>query len=156
MSNAPLQTMGSTARYSALEHGGLEIVPKSLGSPNQTVSTQDPRNGGKEVVLGAGAPLERRKSNDAAEVMHPGQYEQPQRPVEESMASYYAPEKTGYFVGDAHEVEDAQGDGKAKRRYCGIKGGIFIAVVAALVVVIVLAAVLGGVLGTVLHKHYDS
>nr|POE52081.1 hypothetical protein CFP56_52462 [Quercus suber] len=82
---------------SALEHGGLEVAP-SGNIPE--VYAPEAEEGSKEVVPGSGAPLERRKSNDAAEVMHPGQYEQQQPYPEESTAApYYAPDSKAQFVG---------------------------------------------------------
>ncbi|KAK5697193.1 hypothetical protein LTR97_007328 [Elasticomyces elasticus] len=137
--------MDTNARYSALEHGGLEV--------REVVD-------GPEVVEGTVAPIERRSSLNSPEIVPPGQNKQEHGNYfagedNEAAAPAY-PEQTrpAYIDNDAKRpaVAAHEADGPHKsRRYCGMRRGVLIAVIV-LAVVVILGAVLGGVLGTLLTK----
>lgn len=139
--------MDTNAKYSALDHGGLEIAE---------------RNEGPEVVPGSGAPLERTPSRDQPEPVQPEHYETNKH----DHGNYYADADTpapAYVDGSQPaymqsatkeagvEAEEVQRPREA-RRYCGMRMGVFIGLVIVLMLV-VLGAVLGGVLGTLLTRH---
>lgn len=153
MSNTPTAVnMTSNPRYSALEHGGLE-VPEIPNAP--------------EVVPGSKPPLDRRSSLNQPETLHPGQYEvnqedhgnyyagQEGKPAvtapsysDESRPAYITQEEKNIGVGvEAHQIQP-----RGNRRYCGLRLPIFVGLIV-LFVIIIVAAVLGGVLGTVLSHH---
>lgn len=146
----------TNARYSALEHGGLEAaeVPDV-----------------PEVAPGSSPPLARRSSLNQPETLHPGQYEvnvdehgnyysgeeqkngtSPAPYPDDSRPAYISQgEKNNSNNVEGQQVNDS---GKA-RRYCGMRLPILIGLIVGLAIVVI-AAVLGGVLGTVLTRHHHS
>ena len=156
MSNMTTRAADTNARYSALDHGGLELAP-----------TAD----GPEVVPGSSPPLERRSSLNQPETLHPGQYEVN---VEDHGNYYGEQEKPNGAASPAYGEEtrpayisngDVKGPGvaaaedfhraKEPRRYCGIRKGIFIALIVGIVVVII-GAVVGAVCGVLLSRKDSS
>ncbi|KAK1075132.1 hypothetical protein LTR74_000538 [Friedmanniomyces endolithicus] len=141
--------MDTTARYSALEHGGLEVTE---------------RLDGPEVVPGSVAPvIERRPSLHSPEIAHPEQY-QPNKQEhgnyfggndEPAAPAYGEDARPAFMHNDAKEagmaVHETEGPRKA-RRYCGMSRTVCI-IVAVVAMLVILGAVLGGVLGTLLTKH---
>ena len=149
MSNTTTQAMDTTARYSALEHGGLEVTE---------------RLDGPEVVPGSIAPvIERRPSLHSPEIAHPEQY-QPNKQEhgnyfggndEVAAPAYGEDARPAFMHNDAKEAGMAvheTGSPRKARRYCGMSRTVCI-IVAVVAMLVVLGAVLGGVLGTLLTKH---
>ncbi|TKA75692.1 hypothetical protein B0A55_03181 [Friedmanniomyces simplex] len=141
--------MDTTARYSALEHGGLEVTE---------------RPDGPEVVPGTLAPVvERRSSLNSPEIVHPEQYQTNKQEHgnyfggnDEAAAPEYGDEaRPAYISNDAKEPgvgTHETGSPRKSRRYCGMSRAVFIAVIV-VAAVVVLGAVLGGVLGTLLTRR---
>ena len=153
MSNIATRAMDTSARYSALEHGGLEVTE---------------RPDAPEVVPGSSPPIERRSSLNMPETVHPGQYEMNR----DEHGNYYGDGKTdaaapeygdearpAYMSNDAKggsgvAVQESQAPPKPKR-YCGMRRGVLIALII-VAIVVVIGAVVGGVLGALLPKHHKS
>lgn len=139
------------AKYSPLNHGGLEAVE---------------RQDGMEVVPQAEFRVDRKST-----LFNPEPAE-PQYQTKEEHGNYYGGSEThssaaqtpysdfskpAYFnsgyqgaVIQTEEVSEPR-DG---RRYCGMRKAIFITVVAAVLLLICVAAVLSGVLGVMLPKKH--
>jgi hypothetical protein len=149
-----MATSDSSAKYSALEHGGLEAVET---------------NNAPEVVPGTHAPLERRSSLNQPEPVHPEhqQQDQVQNGSKAAHTSYYGGEQESpapaYEARPAYLNNNEKGaaagvgamDHKStpqERRYCGIRRRWFIALIVGLIVLII-AAVVGAVCGVLLTRH---
>ena len=147
MSASPTPIMD--AKYSPLEHGGLEAVERSDGM---------------EVVPGSHFPLDRKSTmlNPEPVAAHcqtkqeHGNYylDASEKQVfgetisDSSQTPYSEINKPAYFNSEL-AGEQRQRDG---RRYCGMRKAVFIAVLVIVGLLICAGAVLGGVLGVMLPK----
>ncbi|KAK3113558.1 hypothetical protein LTR53_009043 [Teratosphaeriaceae sp. CCFEE 6253] len=144
--------MDTNARYSALEHGGLEVRDVAEGP---------------EVVPGSSPPLERRSSLNMPETVHPAQYETNNQEhgnfygdgkTEAHAPTYAEKSRPAYMSNEAKGPSVAALETQAPRkprRYCGMGKGVLVALIVVLVVVVI-GAVLGGVLGALLSRHHKS
>ncbi|KAK3691587.1 hypothetical protein LTR37_018542 [Vermiconidia calcicola] len=149
-------SMGRSAKYTALDHSDLEVVGHSDAPEVVTVSSPSPLNrqsslhqpepyhaapvyyGDSKQQYGGGGYY-----SDAEAVVSPDDHG--------ARPSYIIPDEKQAGV-TAHEVDGR----KEGRRYCGLRKGVFIALIVAVALLLVIAAVLGGVLGTVLPKDSRS
>jgi hypothetical protein len=151
--NVEKEPMGKSTKYTALDHGGLEVVPSS-DAPEVIV----------DGAFDSKKSVNRRSSLLVPEAFHAA----PHYADNKAHYSYYGPNEndapehydTGVatFVSpeakEAHVAEQELGSGKDERRYCcGLKRrGLIILIAGIILLVVVLGAVLGGVLGTQLAK----
>ncbi|KAK3705999.1 hypothetical protein LTR37_012993 [Vermiconidia calcicola] len=150
-------SMGRSAKYTALDHSDLEVVGHSDAPEVVAVSSPSP----------SPSPLNRQSSLHQPEPYHAvpvyygddkqqyggGEYYSGAEIVvfpEEDVStrpSYLRPDEKQPGV-SAQEVDGR----KEGRRCCGLRKGVFICLIVAVALLLVMSAVLGGVLGTVLPK----
>lgn len=135
--------MGSSAKYTPLDHGGLEVVQQH----------QAP-----EVVPGSSPSLNRKSSLFQPEPLHAtpyysnkqehgNYYDRPQSvlPDYDPRPQYINPDMKQAGVG-THEITGRD----QSRRYCGMRRKIFIILMIIVILVVCGGVILGAVLGTVL------
>ncbi|KAK3673831.1 hypothetical protein LTR78_006386 [Recurvomyces mirabilis] len=173
--------MDSDARYSALEHGGLEVAVReeeevgtshtnSRGAGSDGLIPVPPppdfaSEHGPEVLPGSKPPLERRSSLNQPEVLHLGQYDQSNRTEHgnfyggesEKTTPDYSDESRQAYI-DNHDAKSMDNfvpggavGAQKDRRVCGLRRRLFLGILTA-VILSLIAAVVGGVCGAVLKR----
>ena len=137
---------GSNAAYSVIYHDGLEVVNQD-NAPEVVSSTTN---------------LNRKSSLLQPETYHAVPYYSDKK----GHHSYYedphalTPEHEAPQYLDSHEGKEAFGGvqevslRKEQRRCCGMRRGVFIAIMVAIAFIVCIGVILGAVLGTVLPKKY--
>lgn len=145
--------MGSTAKYSPLDHSGLEVVERS-DAP--------------EVVPGSSPPLERKSSWNQPEAINPTIVEHyaqdrkdpssnesvPAYSDNEGRPTYISPDEKEHPHTQVSEVDQRQNG----RKFCGmwLRRRTTIALMVVIALLVLCGVVLGAVLGTVLNKHANK
>ena len=136
----------SNAAYSVIYHDGLEVVDQD-NAPEVVSSTTNVNR--KSSLLKPEAyhavPYYSDKKG------HHSYYEDPQALTPEHEAPQYLDTQEGKeAMGGVEEVPNR----KEQRRCCGIRRGIFIALVVAVAFIVCIGVILGAVFGVVLPKKY--
>lgn len=147
------------AKYTPLEHEGLQVVPqddlREKRMPFDSPRPLDHETAPKYPVPGTGPAYD---GSDAPESFAPYHDVSPSdrhggaaaAGVGAGVGANGAPNKEDYRT-----LEAARATPPEKKRYCGMRKGLFIGVIIA-VLIIVIGAVLGGVLGTQLGGSNDD
>jgi hypothetical protein len=136
----------SNAAYSVIYHDGLEVVDQD-NAPEVVSSTTDLNR--KSSLLKPEAYHAVPYYSDKPK--HQSYFEDPQALTPENEAPQYLDTEEGKeAIGGVQEIPYR----KEQRRCCGMRRGIFIALVVAVALIICIGIILGAVLGTVLPKKY--
>lgn len=139
------------AKYSPLEHGGLEAVERTEGMevvPEPQFYPPDR----KSTMLNpepVAAHYQTKQEHGNYYLDSSEKQVFSERISDSTQTPYSETNKPAYFNG---EQPQKQRDG---RRYCGMRKAIFIAVLVILALLVIIGAVLGGVLGTLLPKKSE-
>lgn len=136
------------AKYSPLEHGGLEAVERNDGM--EVVPDQQHFPFDRKSTMMNPEPVAahyQTKQEHGNYYLGSSEKQAYGETISDSTQTPYSDtNKQTYFSGEQPQRE------REGRRYCGMRKAIFIAVLVVVVLLIIVGAVLGGVLGVLLPK----
>ncbi|KAK5163738.1 uncharacterized protein LTR77_010411 [Saxophila tyrrhenica] len=159
--HAQEESMGR-AKYTALDHGGLEVLPPSEApevAHDELWRRQFAKDRKSSLLVPEALHAKPAYGDDGKEMSRDEEGLQHINRQEYEGMQYDGPLDQGYGMQNGKAVgvsEEEVDSGRRRRRYWGMSRRMLIILIAAIVLIVVVGAVLGGVLGTLLNKKKSS